>query len=771
MRFTFFDEAAITEIINSREYQSTEFEKSTLLAEAFKGRVPQMRLSEALHAVKVGDGCFFLHSLVQSDNFVVFDNEEMPTLLNLAPSDLLLVYQKTLRFCKKLFDGLSPSKHERILSDTKAVIFPYPIGLQTSIRLTIERQPDGKRWAKRETGRALLIYKFGESEGNGVNESPRLTNFRRAVDQRSEAYKLVKERIDNERNSLTAQSNSLSITELVNSPSHARMESGIEGWRRWLTSNQLKFVESPLTAPHRIEGPAGTGKTLSLALKVIHNLSRAVASSQPHRALFVAHSQATKSAIENLIFANGGEPFIAANLHSPQPQSVEVTTLHELCASLLQQKIASVELIDRDAYESKLTQKLYISMALDKAMDFEYPSHKDYLSPSFCDFLVKTDRWALSEMIQHEISVQIKGRANEDLDAYKKLSPLKYGLPLQITADKEFIFLVYDAYQQSLEASAQFDTDDVVLSANSQLSTPIWRRRRAREGFDSIYIDETHLFNINELTIFHKLTRSENQQPIAYSVDRAQALGDRGWTDSEFESAVDPQRIAQHLSAIDVKSIFRCSPDIIDLAFAITSSGATLFTNFHNPLQAAISAFSAEEERKSRKPRYISYINDEAMLVDAFVQADSIAKELAAPRAEVAIVIFGEELFKSAQSFVANTRRPVELVKSRGDQDAVNRARQGGKYVLSSPEFVGGLEFGAVILVGVDAGRVPPLASGTNESQSFLDYASLQRLYVSVTRAKYQVVILGNKARGASPALGSAISSGLLDIIVDGSTA
>jgi superfamily I DNA and RNA helicase len=44
---------------------------------------------------------------------------------------------------------------------------------------------------------------------------------------------------------------------------------GYEHWLGLLTEKQKAFVTADLAAPHRIEGPAGTGKTLCLVLKAI----------------------------------------------------------------------------------------------------------------------------------------------------------------------------------------------------------------------------------------------------------------------------------------------------------------------------------------------------------------------------------------------------------------------------------------------------------------------------------------------------------------------
>lgn len=765
MNYLLIDSQAIDELINARQYQSTEFDEGQFLVAFLRGSIPKLQISHDAVAIKHDVGAFILVPSQPSDDFLVFDIEEMPSLLCLDDTRLLLAFQKTLRFVKKLWAGLTPSKHERVISEAKAIVFPYPIGQQTSLRLSIDRNPDGKRRMKREKGQAYLVYKFSDNEGDGPTETARLTNFRKASEARTTAFSEASSFFA-QLAELTSQTlTSIAVTCLPPCERAQLQETGLMNWRRWLTSAQVQFVDTSLSAPHRIEGPAGTGKTLCLVLKAINILSSAHSNGAAHRSLFVTHSQATKTTIENLFATNGGEAFISElGVFSTKQQLISVTTLHELCADLLHKEISASELIDRDAYESKLTQKLYSIEAVENTISRELSSHKALLSDDFLKFIENSDRWAIAEMLQHEISVQIKGRAEQDLSKYRKLPALKFGLPVQNEGDKAFVFLMYEEYQRALEQAAQFDTDDVVLSAISQLGTPIWRRRRAREGYDSIFIDETHLFNLNELSVFHKLTCSEALQPIAYSVDRSQALGDRGWTNEAFESVFDPEGSGS-LNSSNVRSIFRCSPEIIDLAFSITSSGATLFTNFHNPLVSAVSAFSADEERRCRKPLYISYPSDSKMFEAAFQRTDILAKEMNCSRSDVAIIVFGDDLLSQTLAAAEQARKSVETIKSRGDIGAVNRAKLGSKYIVSAPEFVGGLEFSGVILLGVDGGRVPPLSSGAGESQAFLNYAAHQRLYVAVTRAKYRVEMLGTRARGLSATLNNARYSDLIEVV------
>jgi len=766
MKYLFVDQDAARELVAERRLQSAEFSGGKQFASFLRSGVNSMLLGSKVIALRNGDGGFVITPASKSLNYIVYDLEEAPLLVSGDDNSLLLVFQKTLRFAIKLWDGLKPSSHERILPHGKAVIFPYPIGMQTQLRAVIEQQPDGKRRSKREKGSALLVYKFSDEVGEGVTEIPRLTNFRKAMEARDVSYLNAGKELAAQQHTELLGSRALSITQLAaENHSRAGFQVGVDGWKESLTNAQWEFVTHPLNVPHRIEGPAGTGKTLCLVLKCLYTLRLAKAENKDHRALFIAHSEATKRAIDNLFSINDQDNFFGSDSEIfGALQTLRVTTLQNLCAQLLHQEISVSELVDPDAYESKMVQSLYAREAIDAVVANELESHKPFLSKSFCEFIQNTDRWIFADMLRHEISVQIKGRADQDLNKYRKLQRLKVGLPVDNEGDRSFVFLMYERYQQALIASAQFDTDDVVLSAISQLNTPIWRRRRTREGYDSIFIDETHLFNLNELSVFHRLARDETRQPIAYSVDRSQALGDRGWTDEAFDLAFNAEFIGDS-TRTPLHSVFRCSPDIVNLAFSVTSSGATLFTNFHNPLTVAVSAFTAEEERKTAEPLMLQYASDELMLDDVYVRADTLAKEMNVAKADVVIIAFGDDIFKELQDKALALRKPVEVIKSRGDLEAVNRARQSGKFVLTAPEFVGGLEFSGAILVGVDNGRVPPRGGTAYEdSQNYLSYSSHQRLYVALTRARFRVEIMGTKVRGLSSILNSAVALKLLAV-------
>lgn len=764
-RYLVVERTAVQELVMVRQVQSIEFQEGDLLAKFLTSQNFQLTLGTYIRVSIFGDGIFFFSTRDSTNDCLVFDLEQAPLFKNRTEREALLTFQKVLRFAIRYWTKQSFTAAEHILpNSSKAVVFPFPVSQQTSFRVVIERQPDSKRAARREhIGDNLLVYKCAIDEGEGPQEVASVTNYRKAIEAlksaRLESAAVMKGGGEDRR--ITA----LTVTQLPNKINSRK--DGALGYEVWmsglLTKHQSDFVTKPLIGPHRIEGPAGTGKTLCLVLKAITTLKSSSVKNNEHHALFVVHSEATKRNIQQLFDANDVDEF-SNRLRTMSLQSLKVTTLHELCGELLGTQFAEAEFLDRDALESKQTQLLYIDEALAESLNSDYQTYKPFLSVQFVTFMDQTAVWEISQQIQHEISVIIKGRADGTLEKYKKIAPLRYGLPILSEGDKGFIYSIYNRYQEKISVAGQFDTDDIVLSAIGQLNTPIWRRRRAREGWDSLFVDETHLFNINELSVLHHLTKSPSKFPIAYSTDRTQAIGDWGWADTSFETALSAGgNSAPGEERTLMGSIFRSSPEIINLACSVTSAGATLFTNFDNPLAMAESAFTEEEERKAKHPTYSLFAGDEELVRAAFMRAEAMAKEMETGRAEVAIVAFSQDVFERLQHFAKEANKPVEILKARADIDVVNRAKKSGRFVLGTPDYIGGLEFGGVILVGVDRGRVPPARDASSvDSSHFLSYASHNRLYVAITRARYRLEVLAAKERGLSTLFDSAIGAGLI---------
>jgi len=157
MKYLYVDQEAAQELVSERTLQSAEFESGKLLVAFMRSKMESLVLSSKVVAFNDAEGAFVVAPNSKSLNYIVYDLEEAPRLLKLDDNGGLLVLQKTLRFATKLWGGLKPSSHERILGNGKAVVFPYPIGMQTELRVAIESHPDENRRSKREEGCALLV--------------------------------------------------------------------------------------------------------------------------------------------------------------------------------------------------------------------------------------------------------------------------------------------------------------------------------------------------------------------------------------------------------------------------------------------------------------------------------------------------------------------------------------------------------------------------------------------------------------------------------------
>jgi hypothetical protein len=756
MDFLLIDYNSAKCIVSSKLFQSVDYEYGAKLFKFLTDEnCPEFEI-DGFHFLKTKNGTCILDGNERLNKAVVFDLSVFHGFKGEKKHLSLLILQKVLRFAIRSWENISHVKGEKIINTTKAVVFPF--GFADTYRVLIDKSPDEKRAQKRNT-KHLLVFQDGH-ENNYEIDNISVTKFRKALTESSE-------RLSTNVPTTTGESQpscSLGVTE-IHVPEHSAISSyiGFENWQYHLTEQQKEFIFKDNDGPERLEGAAGTGKTISLILRCIYQLKKAIQNKKTKHMLFITHSLATKNHITGVFEANF--PDIVNYYDRYQSNiSLKITTLQEWCIFLLGKGIEETEYLDRDAQDSKELQLLYLLEAIEEINKKDYESYKKFLSEDFIDFFEHTEDHVVAELMQHEIAVVIKGRAQEDLDQYKAIKRPQYGIPAKVEGDLNLLFLVFQKYQSKLRDTGQYDSDDIVLTSIGQLNTPIWRRRRDLEGYDLIFIDETHLFNMNELSTFHFLNKQECKNNILYTIDKSQAIGDKGLSEDLLKSSLvigsDKNEDQSKLN-----TVFRCSPDIVDLAFSVLASGATLFVNFENPMKMVNTSFTEAEERKSIKPVYLAVSDESELILNAFSKAETMVSQLDVSKSEILIVATTPELLSSIEKYSNQQNKPVEIIKNRGDFGVVKRAINTNRFVVGGIDYIGGLEFCGVVIVGVDKGRVPPLnVSGNNEGFHFMNYASHNRLYVAITRAKYALHLLGEKSRGVSDLLEEAIKKDLIDV-------
>lgn len=676
----------------------------------------------------------------KTNNLLVFDLENMH-ILERSSSDLQTILYKAFLFSVRFWQGMPFVSCEHIFGANKAAVFPFAFTAGEADHVVIRRNPPYEGFST-----CLFAYDFNNRStlSLATEPDPDFSVFNLAV----EYYKAQSEKKKQffRKDAFKEEENNTSVLKTVkidgfvtdSSFQYLQFDSQVKA----LTKSQRTVVDlDNITDPIRIEGPAGTGKSTSMILRAVRLLTDARKKGKDFRILFLTHSGSTQNAINYRLQSLLSPDYFEDNTH----QRIEITTLFSWCANFT--GLSVNQLIESTSESSKKFQFELLSMAFDTVESKSYRTYKSLISDELRTFLEKEDRLRVLLMLQYEFSIRVKGMAGESIEQYRSLQKLENGIPLQNEDDVDYIFKIFTMYQSYIQQLNVYDTDDVAIEALSRLDGPMWRRNREQQGYDYIFADEIHLFNLNEQQIIHYLTKDRTQKniPICFALDHSQAIGERGdISNYYFEKEMSKQNVHH---AYSYSKVFRNSPYIIDLCAAITASGATMFQNFNNPYYSYYENFDLQQKKMYTIPGLYQYDNDEEMRESLEGHITELTNELKCPASEIAVIFLDASLIKEW-----NVEKNIGKYATRLVTDNRIKAEKDTRVFVSTPEFINGLEFSAVILPAIDKNRVP--AYGIQDvAKNFLKYSALNQLYLSCSRAKYGVRILENATRGRSECL------------------
>lgn len=763
MKYLLFDQNAISQYVGDFQLQSVEYQDGTKFIEHICG----LGSSEVFHNTMISyrqDGILFVgrkkDSSGDAGNKHIFCIDL--TTCNIYeekenPARLLTIMQKAFRLAIKIWNRNPFSASERI-NETKSILFPFSISDRH--RLVIERSNHVPRLESRDIVFPLLAYKYNAEDPGQSSDTVSIDVLRQAGEeysaQRHFLHNLIKESDASAEHVIS--SNPMGF---VSSDVYVGRDDFIfwdyENQISNLTESQRKIVDNPsIDSPIRVSGAAGTGKTMSLILRAYRLLQERKKQSIPFHVYFFAHSESTSQRNREVFALYKDSDYF---LNQKSEQSIVFTTLLSFCTEF--SHIDETSLIEVDASDSKSYQLLLIDDVLSNAINTNrIKTYKHVISEDLAELFdpQKTAMTVLINMLQHEFSIQIKGRTDCTIESYLELPPIPNGIPCKNRFDKELIFTLFTDYQNALSLENRFDVDDVTIEAISRLNAPIWRRKRQTLGFDYIFVDEMHLFNLNEQSVFHHLCKDSGQKniPICFALDYSQAIGDRGDTGLDYLSS----GIFANGDSHNLYTLFRNSPQIADFCAAIAASGTLMFgETFVNPYENAQYNFTSAEESKMRIPQLHMFPNDEMLVRSLPDEINQIIEKLQCKPKDIAIVAFDEKwLSKDAVYF---------LEKCIGrNLCRLNTCKSVPKdqCILASPFEINGMEFQAVVLVGVDEGRLPQTYGTSDISQHFIMYSAYNMLYLAVSRAKYHITILGSDTNGISSCLEHAINAGTIEV-------
>jgi UvrD/REP helicase N-terminal domain len=523
-------------------------------------------------------------------------------------------------------------------------------------------------------------------------------------------------------------------------------------YNRWIESGTLneaqrRVLESDALMHHpvRVIGPAGSGKTLLMQLLAMRYLNQAQEQGRDIQVLYIVHNLAMAQTVSDRFRALGAEEFLT-NKH----QTIVISTLSEYGRKLI--SLPETTLIDKDAYKTKAFQLEQVKIALRAAIDGKAEIvSRSALLRQVRDSDVLFDIFALLAMA--EISTVIKGRGLVDdekryTDAEAPLSRLHRILNPK---ERSVVFDCFRGYNRVIfEEYEMLDSDDMALTLSGRLRTPLWSLKRRTEGFDFVFVDEAQLFNENERRLFPYLTKGTTRHiPIALALDEAQepfgfstaGLATLGITDIENEN---------------LPSIHRSTREIVDLAFYVIQQTTDLFGADFPDFTNAGSGMVPSTHPLAAPPVIVT-CNEEANSYTRFLLR--LVQRLRAKNIrQIAIICHHESYWTDLVRGLEASRLPYHIIAQRGEKINPDQPL----VILSRPALIGGQEFDAVVLVGLEQGLVPPRVADNPALAAALEQQVLREIYLALTRARYRVIATLNRGAGPNAILTEAVRRSLI---------
>lgn len=508
----------------------------------------------------------------------------------------------------------------------------------------------------------------------------------------------------------------------------------------WIQSNALnepqkRILKSDALSKHpvRIMGPAGSGKTLLMQLLAMRYLADAQAAGVDTSILYIVHNNAMAQMVSDRFRTLGAEEFMTSS-----HQTLSITTLASYGQKWV--GIPDTMIIDKDAQRTKQFQleqvRASLKQVLEKNID-EIASKSRLLS----QIAKSEDLFAIfSLLVMAEISSAIKGRGLID-DERRYVGaevPLSRLHRILTTFERRIVYDCFRRYNQVVfDEYELLDSDDVAISLAGRLRTPIWQLKRKSDGYDFVFIDEAQLFNENERRIFPFLSKGTTPHaPIALALDAAQepfgfssaGLAAVGIVDIEDE---------------ELPSNHRSTQEIVDLAFYVIQQTTDLFGPDFPDFKRVEVGLSASQKALAAPPVIVE-CNEEAKSFGRFL-VKTVQKLRAKNIRQIAVVCHGETYWEDLRSEFLASQLPLHVLTQRGERLTPDQPL----VVLSRPNFIGGQEFDAVVLVGLEQGLVPPRIVDNPALAAAIEQQVLREMYLSITRARTRLIVAINQ--GAMP--------------------
>jgi hypothetical protein len=518
-------------------------------------------------------------------------------------------------------------------------------------------------------------------------------------------------------------------------------------WLEHLTQKQREFVEYQISHSVKLRGPAGSGKTLALELKALHELYAAQDAGKHPRILFATHSWAIALQVDEALRAMDERGDLSG---------IEVLPLLGIAKAGLpsERSAGGYQLLGEDSLSGKRLQLERIDAIVDQLVQGDWLTYRKQASAQFRARLAaqrgSPERNALVWDLMNEFSCVLSAHGIlPGINAerrYLAIQRTPWMMPLETDADKRFAIDVYSRYVEELKAAGLLTSDQLVNDYLNYLETFIWNLKRDKEGYDLIFVDELHLFNEQERLVLHYLMRSADEYPKMFmALDPRQApsevyVGFQTVPVTTGQSGTADQYLGD-VTSLDLLKVHRFTPEILSLVRHIHRSYPALDLG----ADWEVDIESVESTAPHGDPPSLSvHKTREAEVSAALERARSLADE-ADVKERVAVVLLDPLALPRFEAATHNVRGAFCIIQSRDDVDTLRYQRR--SIVLTAAEYIGGLQFDHVVVAGFPE-TAQSVANLGHQRRRFLSL-----LYLAVSRAARHVELHVNESSGGVPDL------------------
>ena len=202
-------------------------------------------------------------------------------------------------------------------------------------------------------------------------------------------------------------------------------------------------------------------------------------------------------------------------------------------------------------------------------------------------------------------------------------------------------------------------------------------------------------------------------------------------------------------------SIHRSTRAIVKLAFFVIQRCTELFSADFPDFTKIADEMAPDSHPLAIPPQFETAKNGTVGLAAAIEQRVRILRRNIR---QIAIICHSDQYWAPILEILQRSNLPLYVMEQRGEKLPLDQPI----VVLARPAHVGGQEFDAVILVGLEQGVVPPRVAGNDALAAAVEQQALREIYLAVTRARYQVVIMLSHRASPTPVLRDAAKSGLI---------